>query len=251
MTESVKNIWNAKADDWARQNDDEDSYFTRRTHFISEFITSHVAKCRSLDVGCGGGLLVERLTKAGYDAYGCDLADEMVSQAQSRLDRIVDRACTRIRVSTPDSLPFDLDFGLVTAIGVFNYVPDYGVFLQNLSASLMPGGFICATCTNRFSIYSLMQALRSLLRGNLRSSLNLIRTGIWSGGHVDPAKAKQCYSAGSFDHLFANYDYELVGCFGMFNFRRFDRSALCRKRLGKLLVRYVGWNYIAMYQKLR
>lgn len=251
MTDKIKSFWNLKANDWALKCSDKDSYFTRRTHLISDLITRHVPRCRSLDVGCGSGLLIELLINAGYNAYGCDLADGMVKEARKRLDGVVDDACARISVSTQESIPFDFDFELISVIGVFSYIPNYGAFLKSLSARLMSGGFICATCTKRFSFYSLMKAGRVLLRGGIGVALNLIRTGLWSGGHVNLSTAKQCYSAKCFDHLFANYNYKLVDSFGMYNFKFLDKKVLCRTKLGKFLVRYFGWNYIALYQKLR
>lgn len=246
---SIKDVWNTRAKEWAQQADNGDSYFTRRTHHISEFIVRTVPRCRSLDVGCGNGLLSENLLKAGYDAYACDLSEGMVEQARTRLAQIVEDANSRVCVSTPDHLPFDSNFGLVTAIGVFNYVCDYWLFLQTLSAKLKPGGFICSTCTNRFSLFSLNESVDSLRSGDRRTALNLIRTGIWSGGHVDLAKAKQCYSARAFDRLYCNFNFDRVAEFGMFNYRRLDRTPLSRNWLGKSLVRYLGWNYVAIYKK--
>jgi SAM-dependent methyltransferase len=41
---------------------------------------------RVLDVGCGTGVLLDRLTRAGVEAYGIDLAAGMVDEARSKVD---------------------------------------------------------------------------------------------------------------------------------------------------------------------
>lgn len=151
-------------------------------------------------------------------------------------------------MSTEDELPFDDDFGLVVAIGVFPYVVDYAAFLQMLSAKLQGDGYICAQCTNRYNLVVFARVAREVLRRNWRSALNLIRFGPPSAG-VDLASARQCHSARSFDQLFARFDHKRIAAFGMYRLRRLDVAPLTRGRLDRFLVRHLGWNYIAIYRK--
>ncbi len=249
MMESIKGFFDDQAAKYDRQADDRNDFFTRRNYLVSELIVRTVPKCRSLDVGCGAGLLVELLLSHGYDAHGYDISDKMVEKAAARLSRITGNAERRVMVSTPDAMPFESDFSLLTAIGLFIYIPDHERFVRLLSSRLAANGYVCATSTNRFSIFSYLSAWRSLSRGAVRTTLNLIRTGVWSAGSVDPAIANQRYSARSFDRLFRQNGFSRVASFGLYNVRRLDRSPFSRGRIGRFLVRHLGWTYVAIYQQ--
>lgn len=248
MAESQKTIWNARAEQWSRQAEDPENFYSHRAGHVAEFIRDTVPTCRSLEVGCGPGLLLEHLLNYGYDANACDLSDGMVEAARARNSRPVDEPTSRVLLSTEDELPFDDDFGLVVAIGVFPYVVDYAAFLQMLSAKLQGDGYICAQCTNRYNLVVFARVAREVLRRNWRSALNLIRFGPPSAG-VDLASARQCHSARSFDQLFARFDHKRIAAFGMYRLRRLDVAPLTRGRLDRFLVRHLGWNYIAIYRK--
>jgi SAM-dependent methyltransferase len=249
MVESQKAIWDARAKDLEGWDDDPDNFFTIRAGHVAEFIRSAVPAGRSLEVGCGAGLLLAHMLTDGYDAYACDLSDGMVESTRARVEQLVDDAVSRVRVSTEDCLPFHDDFDLVVAIGVFPYVEDYAGFLRMLSRKLNSGGYVCAQCAQRFSLYAFLEAARALRRRTPRTAWNMLRTGVWSGGNVDPASARQCYSAHSFDRLFTNAGFERVDDFGMYCSNRLDRAALTRSRTGRFFARRLGWSYVALYRK--
>ena len=249
MSDVSKTYWNKKAEAWSCDADRADSLFRGRSLSVAELVRRHVPKCRSLDVGCGSGKLMKMLLEAGYDAYGADLSEKMVEQSIRNLSDIAEDAERRVRVSGPDGLPFDSEFGLITAIGIFPYVPDFREYLSTLSTALRADGFLCATCTIRSSRYSLRAAKNALKTGDLRSVVNLLRTGIWSGGNVERKQARQCYSARSFDRLFDQGGYRHVADFSWYGYPRFDRSPLSRRGLARLVARHRGWSYVGLWQK--
>ena len=53
----IRKEWNDKADEWANSAQDNTSYWTRRLQAIVDLSVKHVPRGRSLDVGCGPGLL--------------------------------------------------------------------------------------------------------------------------------------------------------------------------------------------------
>lgn len=98
-----------------------------------------------LDVGCGGGLLCEPLTRLGFKVTGIDAGEKNVAVArlhaeQSGLD-IDYRACT------PEQL--NGQFDVVLSMEVVEHVPDVDAFLKAAAASLKPGGAFFGATMNR------------------------------------------------------------------------------------------------------
>jgi ubiquinone/menaquinone biosynthesis C-methylase UbiE len=90
-----------------------------------------------LDLGCGNGNLVAEYRRAGYRAYGCDLAfkpgpntDELARKGHiRRIDR------------TPYRLPFeDREFDFVLSDQVFEHVQNYDETLAEHRRVLKPSG---------------------------------------------------------------------------------------------------------------
>jgi SAM-dependent methyltransferase len=92
---------------------------------------------RIMDFGCGAGNLVMDFVKAGYDAFGCDLAFKEganvgLLSSEGRI-RLIDRHSNR--------LPFDDGmFDAVISDQVFEHVKNYGTALQEICRILKPNG---------------------------------------------------------------------------------------------------------------
>jgi ubiquinone/menaquinone biosynthesis C-methylase UbiE len=90
-------------------------YLRKRTAFV----LAHCPRGDGLDVGCGTGLLAERLASAGYDMVGVDPSEGMLEilRARTPLVRPVHASGT--------SLPFDDDsFHLVMTVAVMHHIAD-------------------------------------------------------------------------------------------------------------------------------
>src|SRR5436305_9088993 len=59
-------------------------YLRKRTRFVIE----HCVRGEGLDVGCGTGLLAERLASAGYDMVGIDPSEGMLEVMRERAPQI-------------------------------------------------------------------------------------------------------------------------------------------------------------------
>lgn len=253
----VREQWNEKAEEWDHFAQDDTSYWTRRLQTIVELSTRHVPRGRSLDVGCGPGLLVRLLTEAGFEAHGADIAENMVQKAAAQLKGVVADPKARLHHCPDGGVPFEAgseQFDLITAIGILEYITDRHAYVQKLTSILKPGGCLVLANTNAMrSLFVKMalcsRVLRFWLKDNAATMRNLAATGIWSGGHVDRASADWIYSADALDALAAKFGLQLVDHLDLYNLPGLDREPGKRTALGRALARRWGWNHVGVYRK--
>lgn len=105
-------------------------------------------KVRMLDIGCGGGILAEEMTRRGYVVTGADLSESSVKAAtrharESGLD-------IRYVVASAYELPFeDASFDAVVMSDVLEHLHDLPRGLDEAIRVLRPGGLLCFDTYNR------------------------------------------------------------------------------------------------------
>jgi SAM-dependent methyltransferase len=88
---------------------------------------------RYLDVGCGGGVVVNAFHQAGWEAVGIDLNTKAIRLGQGRgLD---------LREESIEDQPL-VTFDLISALHVLEHVHSPKQFLQRCAESIVPGGYI-------------------------------------------------------------------------------------------------------------
>lgn len=261
MIKETKDFYDNAATKWQRNAEDETNYFTRRTLLVRRLICREIQGPKTvLDVGCGSGHLCQKLSEVGFNVYGYDISEEMVKITKQR-NANLSNIDTRFRVSKDGEIPFTQQFDIITALGVFPYVPDYYKFLAHLISYLTPEGYIIATCSNNMSLFVFFEIFEYIRRYSLfhmpkfrrQEIRNLLQTGIWTGGRVNYQPAKQCHSAETFDRLFqkngfikrAELDLYAVGAYGLW---RLDRFPLSRSWFDTWWARRFSWNHIGVYQ---
>lgn len=98
---------------------------------------------RLLDVGCGTGVLLGRLsdTHAGAHLFGVDPVPEMLAVARRRLPPSID-----VRQGWAEALPFGAEqFDVVVSSNMFHYLPDPAAALGDMRRVLRPGGRLVVT----------------------------------------------------------------------------------------------------------
>ncbi|MGQ7794290.1 bifunctional 2-polyprenyl-6-hydroxyphenol methylase/3-demethylubiquinol 3-O-methyltransferase UbiG [Faunimonas sp. B44] len=103
---------------------------------------------RFVDIGCGGGLVSEPVSRLGAETVGIDPAPENVAVARLHAER---SGCTiDYRATTAEALVDRGEgFDVVLALEVVEHVPDLGAFIGTCAALTRPGGMVILATINR------------------------------------------------------------------------------------------------------
>src|SRR5690606_22673357 len=100
---------------------------------------------RVLEVGCGTGLVLERIADFASEAVGIDLSPGMLEHARARGLQVQEADCTK--------LPFDdASFDVACSFKVLAHVPDFDAALREMVRVVRPGGHIVIDVYNRASL---------------------------------------------------------------------------------------------------
>lgn len=110
-----------------------------------------------LDLGCGDGVLTEKLVAAGGDVFGVDASAEQVQATQQR--GITAQVCSA------EELPFTEAFDAVFSNAVLHWIKDQPTALAHIFRALKPGGRFIAEMGGIGCVETLRQALHETLRG--------------------------------------------------------------------------------------
>ncbi len=107
----------------------------------SDYLRPNRPGARILDVGCGAGQVVGRLTEAGFEAYGVDVSEPNIERAR--------KFSSRCQFYDGRHLPFpDAHFASVGALNVLEHVEDPEQFIPELVRVAEPGGRVVISSPN-------------------------------------------------------------------------------------------------------
>lgn len=100
---------------------------------------------RVLEVGCGTGLVLQRIAGFAKEAKGIDLSPGMLEHARERGLDVREADCTQ--------LPFpDASFDVACSFKVLAHVPDFTAAVREMVRVVRPGGHIVIDVYNRTSL---------------------------------------------------------------------------------------------------
>lgn len=111
---------------------------------------------RILDLGCGDGVLTERLVAAGAEVLGTDADPAMVSASRAR--------GLAAEVVDGQHLSYDAEFDAVFSNAALHWMPDTAAVFTGVRRALKPGGRFVAECGGFGNIAAIRAALRGVLK---------------------------------------------------------------------------------------
>ena len=103
---------------------------------------------RILDIGCGGGLLCEPLTRLGASVVGADPAETNIAVARLHAER--SELTIDYRATTAEALADAGEkFDIVLAMEVVEHVADVQLFIARCAEMVKPGGVMVVATLNR------------------------------------------------------------------------------------------------------
>ena len=94
-----------------------------------------------LDVGCGGGININRMAKNAKKVYGIDYSMESVKLSRQVNEKLIDEGKVEIQEGNVKDLPFEDDtFDIVTAFETVYFWPDIEKCFGEVKRVLKPGG---------------------------------------------------------------------------------------------------------------
>ncbi|HEY3638705.1 MAG TPA: bifunctional 2-polyprenyl-6-hydroxyphenol methylase/3-demethylubiquinol 3-O-methyltransferase UbiG [Rhizomicrobium sp.] len=118
-------------------------HFARDTKAIAPF-----SGLTLIDIGCGGGLVTEAMSRQGFDVLGIDAAEENIAAASAHAREMAAPPTYRC-APAEEFIPQQRSFDLVLALEILEHVADRGDFLETCSQLIKPGGLIILATLNR------------------------------------------------------------------------------------------------------
>ncbi|MFZ0569050.1 MAG: bifunctional 2-polyprenyl-6-hydroxyphenol methylase/3-demethylubiquinol 3-O-methyltransferase UbiG [Rhodomicrobium sp.] len=103
---------------------------------------------KAIDIGCGGGILSEPLTRLGASVTGIDPIEESVGVAKAHAEAI-GLSITYRSATAEDLVREGLVFDAVVASEVVEHVADVSSFLKTCRSLCKPGGLLILSTLNR------------------------------------------------------------------------------------------------------
>ncbi len=104
---------------------------------------------RLLDIGCGGGLLCEPMTRLGFEVTGVDASERNIGAAKAHAAAAglaINYLCSTVETLVEER---DEPFDLILNMEVIEHVAEPAGFLRDCSRLISPGGMMIVATLNR------------------------------------------------------------------------------------------------------
>ncbi len=110
---------------------------------------------RILDLGCGDGVLTERIRAAGAEVLGVDASEAMVAAARAR--------GLEVRLADAQRLELDRHFDAVFSNAALHWMPDADAVIRGVVRVLKPGGRFVGEFGGHGNVAAIAVALSAVL----------------------------------------------------------------------------------------
>lgn len=124
-----------------------------RLRFIHSILKDHLTEKPSdlLDVGCGGGLVCEPLSRLGYKVTGIDACEKAIEVAKNHAQEVgltIEYSCT----SSEQLAIEQKKFPAITCLELIEHVENPALLLKSLSDLLLDNGVLILSTLNRTTL---------------------------------------------------------------------------------------------------
>ena len=106
-----------------------------------------LSEIKILDVGCGGGLLSEPLSRLGADVFGIDASDNNIKIAKLHAKK--SNLNIKYFCSSPEKFKIKNEFDVILNMEIVEHVEDVDFFLKSCSKLLKKGGIMFVATLNK------------------------------------------------------------------------------------------------------
>ena len=106
-----------------------------------------LSEIKILDVGCGGGLLSEPLSRLGAEVFGIDASDKNIKIAKLHAKK--SNLNIKYFCSSPEKFKIKNEFDVILNMEIVEHVEDVDFFLKSCSKLLKKGGIMFVATLNK------------------------------------------------------------------------------------------------------
>jgi ubiquinone/menaquinone biosynthesis C-methylase UbiE len=118
-----------------------------------EIVQRYATDRAALEVGCGTGLILERVAGFARSAAGIDLSGGMLAKAASRGLAVAQASATELPIATAS-------VDVAYSFKVLAHIPDITGALREMARVVRPGGYVIAEFYNARSLRRLVKAVK-------------------------------------------------------------------------------------------
>ena len=104
-------------------------------------------KIRLLDIGCGGGLLSEPMSRLGAEVTGIDASEKNIQVAKLHAKK--NNLKINYLTASPENLEIDKKFDVILNMEIIEHVEDVNFFLESCSSLLKKRGIMFVATINK------------------------------------------------------------------------------------------------------
>ena len=118
-----------------------------------EIVERYARDKQVLEVGCGTGLILDRVSRFAADARGIDLSAGMLAKAAARGLAVAQASATELPIATAS-------VDVAYSFKVLAHIPDIRAAMREMARVVRPGGHVIAEFYNARSLRRLVKALK-------------------------------------------------------------------------------------------
>ena len=104
-------------------------------------------KIRLLDIGCGGGLLSEPMSRLGAEVTGIDASEKNIQDAKLHAKK--NNLKLNYLTASPENLKIDRKFDVILNMEIIEHVEDVDIFLKSCASLLKKEGIMFVATINK------------------------------------------------------------------------------------------------------